>query len=589
MSVYYGALENPPVKASDVIPLHRWAKVRFLKGIATRRVNREGVNNVDPQLLKWARDDKELKADKTKDYETNLQNEFLLHIESLDTRGSGLDNVEDMEAFAAELALDFKADREEVEAIINDPGVVTTVKKIHSEPAHLLIRRPQNVLFSYVDPRGPSNHPGNSGRPTPKASPHTFSSSATPMIGNAQKKPIVPPAPQLPAGSVPLYISLTEVPEPVNTRKKTIKVLRWTQHVRDNLDVKTTQKIIADDLAILLHQRLGNNKDLLAKQLKEIYGDKTNMFFLNPVDQTSIDIDDAGTRKNIKKTQSVSRGKEDKASSRSLVCSRCGAIGHMVTNQACPLMSEEERRRQRSKEDTSRNSVYRRGKTDKRVDDNDYGEEENIAVSKGQGIITFNLVQAKEKQRKMAIENEFKDAFAVIGGSNRAQGNSRMKFQSLMLKFWKGLSIVDRTKGEWFSNPVDTTTIPHYNILVSHPMDLSTIKAKIEGDQYLKSSQLLLDVELIQKNAIAFNGTEHWLGMNAKYLVDVLSLFIEKNSAELLNLEQEIYLHDLFCSVLDIVSNLPCAKEFLHPTSVLLGLPNYKKMVSFCLIYCRLL
>lgn len=56
-----------------------------------------------------------------------------------------------------------------------------------------------------------------------------------------------------------------------------------------------------------------------------------------------------------------------------------------------------------------------------------------------------------------------------------------------------------------FHHPVSATEVPGYYDVIEEPMDLSTIRQKIEEDKYTADSELEDDVALMLSNALEFN------------------------------------------------------------------------------------
>jgi hypothetical protein len=68
-----------------------------------------------------------------------------------------------------------------------------------------------------------------------------------------------------------------------------------------------------------------------------------------------------------------------------------------------------------------------------------------------------------------------------------------------------------------FSDPIDPVLdqCPDYFSVVKHPMDLSTIQRKLDGDEYHTMQQWRQDVELVWANALTYNGPDSHLGILA--------------------------------------------------------------------------
>jgi hypothetical protein len=61
---------------------------------------------------------------------------------------------------------------------------------------------------------------------------------------------------------------------------------------------------------------------------------------------------------------------------------------------------------------------------------------------------------------------------------------------------------------EIFHKPVDPIElgIPDYFDIIKHPMDFSTIKRKLNKNQYTKCKEFCDDMELVFNNCILYNG-----------------------------------------------------------------------------------
>ncbi|KAJ3093128.1 hypothetical protein HK102_007967 [Quaeritorhiza haematococci] len=73
----------------------------------------------------------------------------------------------------------------------------------------------------------------------------------------------------------------------------------------------------------------------------------------------------------------------------------------------------------------------------------------------------------------------------------------------------------------WFKQPVDPVAqnIPDYFTVIKHPMDLYTVKSKLESNQYTSLDAFARDVRLIFQNAITYNQAESQAHIDAKTLL----------------------------------------------------------------------
>lgn len=62
--------------------------------------------------------------------------------------------------------------------------------------------------------------------------------------------------------------------------------------------------------------------------------------------------------------------------------------------------------------------------------------------------------------------------------------------------------------GEIFIEPVDQTEVPDYSEIVKNPMDLSTMRAKIEAFEYNTLAEFKADFVLMINNCLAYNSKE---------------------------------------------------------------------------------
>ena len=83
-----------------------------------------------------------------------------------------------------------------------------------------------------------------------------------------------------------------------------------------------------------------------------------------------------------------------------------------------------------------------------------------------------------------------------------------------------------------FRRDVDTNLYPTYLNVVSQPMSLQRIQAKIDANQYLEEQQFIDDLQLIVNNSIAFNGINSPITANANSIFLAGFDFLKKMSAE---------------------------------------------------------
>ncbi|KAL1129804.1 hypothetical protein AAG570_012748, partial [Ranatra chinensis] len=65
-----------------------------------------------------------------------------------------------------------------------------------------------------------------------------------------------------------------------------------------------------------------------------------------------------------------------------------------------------------------------------------------------------------------------------------------------------------RDTGEIFIEPVDQTEVPDYSDVVKHPMDLSTMRHKVDTFQYNSLAEFQADFYLMISNCLAYNAKD---------------------------------------------------------------------------------
>ncbi|CAN0581207.1 unnamed protein product, partial [Ectocarpus sp. 12 AP-2014] len=67
-----------------------------------------------------------------------------------------------------------------------------------------------------------------------------------------------------------------------------------------------------------------------------------------------------------------------------------------------------------------------------------------------------------------------------------------------------------RGKSEWFNEPVDYVglNLPEYTTIIKRPMDLGTVKSKLESGEYKNTVEFAHEVRLVFSNACRYNSDE---------------------------------------------------------------------------------
>lgn len=79
-----------------------------------------------------------------------------------------------------------------------------------------------------------------------------------------------------------------------------------------------------------------------------------------------------------------------------------------------------------------------------------------------------------------------------------------------LVSFLRGLVDLLRARdtGEIFIEPVDQSEVPDYRDIVKHPMDLSTMRNKVDAFKYASLNEFEEDFHLMIDNCLAYNAKD---------------------------------------------------------------------------------
>jgi hypothetical protein len=104
------------------------------------------------------------------------------------------------------------------------------------------------------------------------------------------------------------------------------------------------------------------------------------------------------------------------------------------------------------------------------------------------------------------------------------------------LQIWKAM--MGKKDSEFFREPVDWEALQlfDYPVIIKHPMDLTTVKKKLDSGAYKKPSELATDVRLIFHNAMTYNAPNSKVYNMARAMSD----FWESQWAEIASADDAI-------------------------------------------------
>ncbi|KAH7488439.1 Transcription initiation factor TFIID subunit 1-like [Phytophthora ramorum] len=227
------------------------------------------------------------------------------------------------------------------------------------------------------------------------------------------------------------------------------------------------------------------------------------------------EVQNKGYQEMLKNGESGNGSDGDEASGKSVIrCTQCLQVGHMRTNRSCPLYMADETRAKKP------------GSFSEKQTNAALSEPLKLKVKKSPSVIsggdsgtkiTVNLAELREGARKHHAEKKRKREMEVreqaelykrpYVKSAIKQSRSRMPVEHLNNALEMVVQrLLEMPESELFRMPVDAATVHNYYQIVKQPMDLSTIRRKIEAKEYDSMREFVKDLELIVNNSRIFNG-----------------------------------------------------------------------------------
>lgn len=125
-----------------------------------------------------------------------------------------------------------------------------------------------------------------------------------------------------------------------------------------------------------------------------------------------------------------------------------------------------------------------------------------------------------------------------------------------------------------FKNPVTVVDAPTYLSIVEHPMDFSTMKKKLQNNEYPTVKSFIDDIKLISDNAKKFNGEQSLLGLISD---DILNEAYKQYSEKSNNADEEWYrsLSKAIFKLQEHINNAPPEVSLLSTTT---PIPDLKSL-----------
>ena len=237
-----------------------------------------------------------------------------------------------------------------------------------------------------------------------------------------------------------------------------------------------------------------------------------------------------------------------------LKCGACGSVGHMKTNRACSqfkgedviephnvaLTAEDEERQRLSIDVAGANLVNVEG-TKMRISEKIV--KQNEEMKRRAMLLKFpngdDLIKLGKRQRPESRDShsDYLDKRTFLS-SKRARGDPMITFSIYLESILQELRSLP--EAEAFLCPVNVKAFPKYSEVVKCPMDLQTVRSKVQEKKYSSREDFLSDINQIVENAKLFNGQNSIIALNSKALLDIVVQAFTKAEDQLMGLEKAI-------------------------------------------------
>jgi hypothetical protein len=212
--------------------------------------------------------------------------------------------------------------------------------------------------------------------------------------------------------------------------------------------------------------------------------------------------------------------------------------------------------------------------------------------------VTQNVAATASSGRKRKADDDDDEEFVLPGASRSGGGASAT--QSRRRKPDAVTALSDVLRGclghlnelpleikQWFMLPVKKKDSHNYHLVITSPMDLSTMRDKLNKNKYKSCAMFEADLMLIRRNSETFNGPASPITQAAEQLLEHARAYLRsQQTEELLALEQEVAQQQLQASLneltrlfVDETKKLDCAKHFVFaPTDKVV--PGYSSVIK---------
>ena len=238
-----------------------------------------------------------------------------------------------------------------------------------------------------------------------------------------------------------------------------------------------------------------------------------------------------------------------------LKCGACGNVGHMKTNKACShfqgedilesqnvaLTTEDEERLKMAVDNDAGESLVNVEGTKVTISDKILKQTEEV---KRRALQLKLCKEEEELRRRKRQRPESSEPHCDYLDKRSFQPTKRRRSDPMVTFSIYLESILQELRSipeaEAFLFPVNLKAFPNYHEVVKKPMDLQTIRGKVQEKRFSSREEFLSDINQIVENARLFNGESSVLTLNSKVLLDTVVQAFTEAEEQLMSLEKEI-------------------------------------------------
>lgn len=348
-------------------------------------------------------------------------------------------------------------------------------------------------------------------------------------------------------------------------------------------------------------QKRNQEKEKLANSLKSQFGlnIQTNTSTSNPTTLPNEPVKEAKPKK----------VKKEKETNLKLTCGACGGVGHMRTNRACPAYkqgAEDDRKYQFQIFILKINQFFLFIANVLNEDNLVKTDDCKVVLSKSVWKKAEDEAQQQQKKEKIKLIMKIPKEVSMkrkkrvsindncdylqkpdYKSANRCRTDPLITLSDIFEEILNEVRTLPDT--EAFQMPVNVKTVPDYYTIINKPMNLQMIRENIRNKRYRNREDFMNDFNLIVRNSEVYNGSNHFITLNAKKMTEAcfykiaekedMIIKLEKTINPLLDGDQTAFSYILKTIVTEKLKTIPDSWSFVKPVNKKL-VKNYYDIIT---------